>query len=309
MKKITYVIFLFIGVVSFAQQPQSYTDLINSETEFEVNEPSSAATIIHQRQPIVDTYTNDTDFDNAVAANCTGVLTDEDFTGGPVAITDCGPIVSSAGDACYAPGELEDGFDVQASVGTNVVSIPAGAIGNVDPLVGAISFAEFTIVNFNPPVYAVSMDIWENIDPNTDVRIYGGGGALIDSFLVNTPIDTQTFFGFISDEPVEFIELEGQNASGELIGNLEYGADCSLSLEDNLASQISIFPNPAKDVLNVNVRGGIEVQNVVLYDILGKQQNVQINNGQINISNLTSGVYILNLVTNSGTLTQKIVKL
>ena len=81
-----------------------------------------------------------------------------------------------------------------------------------------------------------------------------------------------------------------------------------LSLNDNLLSQISIFPVPATDVINVKVPSSMEVNEVALFDILGKNTGVSFSNGQINVANLSRGVYMLTVKTSEGTLTQKVVK-
>jgi uncharacterized membrane protein (UPF0136 family) len=42
--------------------------------------------------------------------------------------------------------------------------------------------------------------------------------------------------------------------------------------------------------------------------VLGKKSNVSLVNGQINISDLAVGLYLLNVETTNGTLTQKVIK-
>jgi len=93
-------------------------------------------------------------------------------------------------------------------------------------------------------------------------------------------------------------------------GVYTYEADCEpiLSVGDNLAELVDIFPNPASDILQVRVPGSINVNSVALYDVLGKNTGAVLVNGEINVSQLARGVYILNVNTDSGTLTQKIVK-
>ena len=80
-----------------------------------------------------------------------------------------------------------------------------------------------------------------------------------------------------------------------------------LSVNDNVLSEISVSPNPATTVLNLDVPSSVEIENVTLFDILGKATNVSISNGQVNISSLSRGVYILNVNTNLGVFTEKII--
>jgi len=81
-----------------------------------------------------------------------------------------------------------------------------------------------------------------------------------------------------------------------------------LGVDENLLSEVSVYPNPASDVINVRVPNGLEIQNVTVYDLLGKDTGLRISNGQINISELSRGVYMVNIQTTAGTLTEKIVK-
>ena len=84
--------------------------------------------------------------------------------------------------------------------------------------------------------------------------------------------------------------------------------DVALGVDDDISEYVSIYPNPANDVLNVNVPNTVEIISANLYDVLGKDTNLQLVNGTINTSNLSRGVYILSLRTDIGSLTQKIVK-
>ncbi len=89
----------------------------------------------------------------------------------------------------------------------------------------------------------------------------------------------------------------------DLIGTDNLAVD-SQELENN----ISLYPNPVNDRLNVEVSNVIEITSATMFDVLGKANPVQLNNGIINTSSLAAGVYILQLETNQGTLTKKIVK-
>lgn len=81
-----------------------------------------------------------------------------------------------------------------------------------------------------------------------------------------------------------------------------------LSVGDNLAELISIYPNPVSNRLNIEMPSNIDVRSATIFDILGKNTGVRLVNGTMDTSNLVRGIYILNIETTSGTLTQKIVK-
>jgi len=310
MKKITFLL-MFSATLAFAQTPTSYTEVTPVNA---ANNNTGTAVIVNtnNRQPILETYDNLADFNAGLAANCQDpTVLFEDFTAGPGAITTCGPIISSAGDDCFPAGSIEGGFEITSGDpgAPAVVFIPPGAIGNTDPLVGANSFPDFTIINFSPSVYAVAFDVWENEDPQTDIRIFDTTGNLIELITVDTPVNTQTFFGFISDEEVGSVELQGLNDSGELFGQFYFGANCmELSTNDNLASQVSIYPNPATNSIRINTPSGVDVLSVSISDILGKRSAANFSNGQVDISSLSQGVYIVTIETTQGSLVKKLVK-
>ncbi len=306
MKKFTFLLLLTCSF-TFAQ---SYSDVENSSTEFIT--ATSNGTIITRidngRNPVLTTYDVRADFDADYITTCGGTLVSEDFSGSPAGVTTCGTIISSAGDSCFPSGEIEVGFDVQASNGTDTVAITSGTIGNSINVVGANTFTEYTIINFSPNIYAAGLDIWNNSDVNTEVRVFDAGGLLLETFTLTNTVGAENFFGFIADEPISIIEIQEANDGGDLFGNLVFG-DCPLlSLENNLAELVSIYPNPVSNRLNIELPSNIVVNKAIIYDILGKDTGSRLVNGAIDTSNLARGVYILNLETDSGTLTQKIVK-
>lgn len=308
MKNITFLLFLMGGVL-FAQQPKSFSEL-SSQNQINEFNGETATIISNGAQGIIATYVAKVLFDIGLDENCSEpTVTYEDFLGGPAGILDCGPIMSSDGDSCYAAGELQSGFQLLSSNGGNTVSIPAGAIGNTDPLAGAITFADYTIVEFTPNIYAVAMDIWENNFPLTDIRVYGESGDLIETIQVNVPVNIQVFFGMIADEPISRIEIQGEQDSGELIGNFYFGATCeALSVNDNILSQLSIYPNPSSDIITINTPSGVEIISINLYDVLGNVVLNQTSNNQINISSLATGIYLLNINTTAGSIAKKIAR-
>jgi len=88
--------------------------------------------------------------------------------------------------------------------------------------------------------------------------------------------------------------------------------DCSgvIDVSDAL---IFIFPNPAKDLIFINTKGEQKIISVVLTDIpghivWGKNTLVSANNIEIDISSLLSGMYILQVQTNTNLIVKKIEK-
>lgn len=69
-----------------------------------------------------------------------------------------------------------------------------------------------------------------------------------------------------------------------------------------------VYPNPAKN--EINIKGNANLSNLAVYDLTGKKvisQNSLVNN-KLDITNLNTGIYLLNLVTDKGTvITKKII--
>ena len=81
-----------------------------------------------------------------------------------------------------------------------------------------------------------------------------------------------------------------------------------LSVGSNLADVVSVYPSPATDVLNIKLPSSVNVESASLINVLGKTTGVTYANGQMNVSSLAPGVYFLNINTNLGSYTQKVVK-
>ena len=73
---------------------------------------------------------------------------------------------------------------------------------------------------------------------------------------------------------------------------------------------LSVFPNPAKDVVNITNAQGLN--NVSIIDLNGRTvKSVNFNGvseATVNVSDLTAGVYMMNIAGEKGNSTQKIVK-
>lgn len=104
-----------------------------------------------------------------------------------------------------------------------------------------------------------------------------------------------------------FIIVEGWgNEQGDYILNID-GA--FLSLDEQLESSLVIFPNPAKD--QINIQGLTETATVVLRNTEGRvvHQSLGITaNSPIDISGLEAGVYFVEVATSTGMSSRKFMK-
>ncbi|MFK8036795.1 MAG: T9SS type A sorting domain-containing protein [Crocinitomicaceae bacterium] len=146
------------------------------------------------------------------------------------------------------------------------------------------------------------------VDPSTGVPT----GVSLDYFTSAMMGTTSSLAGglYISNESVNgtnsFIGL-GQSTPSNEIFSLELTAS-SASISKTESLSLELYPNPATDMVRVssNDKGNM---NVAIHDITGKNvmSTVLSNNNQIDVSNLTTGIYLVKVSQNGATSTKKLV--
>ncbi len=85
-----------------------------------------------------------------------------------------------------------------------------------------------------------------------------------------------------------------------------------LSANEIVSAKFNMYPNPATNVVNITNSENMLVEQVTIYDSIGKQLNTQSFNNQteiqLNVENLASGTYMLHIQTNAGLAVKKLVK-
>jgi len=87
----------------------------------------------------------------------------------------------------------------------------------------------------------------------------------------------------------------------------------TLGIDDNqLENNLKVYPNPTSDILNIDLNKNISgIDKLQLYDVNGKlvyKQNLKnLTNTKIDVSQLSSGVYLLKIKTNDKTFNKKII--
>ena len=141
-------------------------------------------------------------------------------------------------------------------------------------------------------------------------------------------LDLQTWSMFIDGDPTEiagyplafntqvFIELAGMDFYSASDSNEMYVDDVSLykgdimlAVNDFSENKFSVYPNPVKDMLNI--KSSTSVDNVTVYDILGKvvlQENPGKISPAINMSSLAPGSYLVKVTIGNSSKTVKVLK-
>jgi hypothetical protein len=93
--------------------------------------------------------------------------------------------------------------------------------------------------------------------------------------------------------------------NGDDIVNLDGGTDAAT--QDQMFVNISLYPNPVTDKLHIEAESA--VQSIMVYNMAGQMMAQQFGQNQINIANLSNGIYAVRItLTDGSVLTTKIVK-
>lgn len=189
---------------------------------------------------------------------------------------------------------------VQALMGGNVYFNCDGASGGVGIVTGVIdcSASDYT--------FAYPEDQWFEVQCIYDIDTETWGMKIngAEQF-------TGAPFAFGAQA---FIELAGIDFYSASPNDTMYIDDvvCAnglLSVDDFSASKFSVYPNPVTDILNV--KSAASVDNITVYDLLGKvvlQENPGKISPAINMSNLASGAYLVKVTIGNASKTVKVLK-
>lgn len=90
--------------------------------------------------------------------------------------------------------------------------------------------------------------------------------------------------------------------NGELIVN------SALSVNEFVKNNVSIYPNPTEEFISIVTNKSLNFEKVLIYDLLGKKvKMIKSNFDNINVSDLSNGVYFLKISTDKGFANKKII--
>ncbi len=79
------------------------------------------------------------------------------------------------------------------------------------------------------------------------------------------------------------------------------------SITESLKGKIKVYPNPANSVLKINSEVNLSNVELTLVDLQGRSVNSVSEALEMNVSDLSSGIYMLQLISNEGTFTQRVI--
>ena len=234
-----------------------------------------------------------------------------------------------ANDACNSQG-----FDPQfrqygvADFDTNGDPRTAGFTGNMaddykDDLQGATYSVQGNILlgevvlnnmqdNFNSTTGSLADKLMAAMQganlPGADTRCLARGTSSTSAYLLVYKADDDV------NDPYIRLNIEEMPFGEEPIDSLQNLYDQFLGVNDvDLASQFQAYPNPAIDVLQLSYSNLVFPQTIALYNLEGRIINTitpskENNRQEVDVSQLTTGVYFLKITTLQGAAVLKFIK-
>jgi hypothetical protein len=177
--------------------------------------------------------------------------------------------------------------------------------GGVSPsnLCNTVTFANGNVFDFTAEVEAVNIISFELM-----------GNSCYSYDLIFTPASAQSFFYFENDETIDTnagticFYLPGfKQICAVAFNNFSADILCKTVIVSSIAEldlqkSFSVYPNPATNKIFVKALGNEKIQQILVYDILGKTVNTPVQNSEANdfiidTERLTSGLYYVHIVT------------
>lgn len=129
----------------------------------------------------------------------------------------------------------------------------------------------------------------------------------IQYYLNNVLIYTGQAYAQSNINRMDFVH---DNYSGNgYIDNIKVNNETStLSTQESVANaeNISIYPNPTTDY--INIKSSAKIKNVEVYEISGKKINVKLDGNKVDVKDLGTGTYLLNVETEGRNYTKQFIK-
>ena len=106
-----------------------------------------------------------------------------------------------------------------------------------------------------------------------------------------------------------YIRVQDSNGDWSIYDVAEFTVEISLSLNNTLFKTTTIYPNPFENEIAIKINDNVILSEVKIYNNIGQEvYSSSKNKKTLNLSALKSGLYLLNLKTNTGKASFKIIK-
>lgn len=176
-----------------------------------------------------------------------------------------------------------------------------------DQLTGAFSAISDTGVIVGYVQTYIPLDGWYRV-PLIYHASYGTAVKLLADVLTEASVDATELSGTAYK-----ISTDGKYIGGFTSGAAFFAKGWAVDLDDlftmktqeTALNKVSVYPNPAKDVVNINAKNMTAIE---IYNLVGQKVLAPKTGSQINISNLAKGVYMVKVMTGDKPQTVKLIK-
>ncbi|MCK7589951.1 T9SS type A sorting domain-containing protein [Subsaxibacter sp. CAU 1640] len=201
---------------------------------------------------------------------------------------------------------IAPGFAIDITIYSNAGgAFPAGTLTEVStvsvPIVGTdantIKTVPINATVMAPAQLVVEINIPDEITPSHTTQFFVGSNSAgqsaptyFSSVGCGIPVSTLASLGFSNVHVI-------LNVTG-----------FALSIDDYSVSNVSISPNPTSDIINIDLHPSNTLHSVEIYSLTGQLVFKGKNELTLNIGHLNSGVYMLQVKTDNGTASKKLIK-
>lgn len=231
----------------------------------------------------------------------------------------------------FVVGQKYDATNFNTMPNNTACSSPYNNICPAFPY-AAILTAENTISPITNCTWSCQLDEYAlKTCPGTPTLVFSKPSTSIGSMSTLNNMDLNSYATTYGGKPSNYVSTNAYTKKWKFTLNIEYGcgnvytytawlkyetAGCRLMHNGPADSEngsgtidensLSVYPNPTNSKLEITTNETIN--SAVLFDITGKEINLDIENNTMNLSGLKAGIYTLKVVTENGTAIRKIVK-
>jgi len=223
----------------------------------------------------------------------------------PPANDECDGAIALTVDAAYCNGVLTNGGNM-------------GATPSEEDQAECFEEAENDVwFSFTVPANVASVDISTDFSggtlEDTVIALYSGTCGDLTEMDCNDDGGEETLSRLTDIEvnvgETYYVRVTGYSSEDEGTFCLEISTNETLSTGDFTKNTLKAYPNPVKDILNLN--NPTAITEVAIFNLLGQQvvaKTVNANDGQIDMSQLAAGAYLVKVTADNAVQTIKIIK-
>ncbi|AZB11193.1 T9SS C-terminal target domain-containing protein [Chryseobacterium sp. G0162] len=133
-----------------------------------------------------------------------------------------------------------------------------------------------------------------------------GTGMEIRYYLNDILFYTEAVANSLTMDQLRFVHNNGLGTA--YFDNIKINEELALFVKEIKvnAKALTVYPNPAIDIIKINTSS--RIKHIEVYDLTGKKINITLNGDKVDVRNLSSGTYLLNIETEGRNFTEKFIK-